>query len=1181
MATRTWQGANGGTWATAGNWSGGVAPTSSDDVVFSSDGSGASIGATASCKSLTITSSNVTISGASALNIYGNITVNSTSVISATGAWSILNTAGQTLYDITSAGVTFNCSLTLNAGATSTYRLVKADSSANGNLTFSSLRTLTLTTGILNLNGYNLSVGLFSSNVSTTRSITFSSDHSNYIALTGVGTVFNIATSTGWSYTGYSDFTVSDASATGKIVTTGGMSTYPANFYFTGAGTVTLTSGNYFLNLDAYAFSGTLSKSTTSVMNIGASLLLGSNVTSGVVSGSGVTTFSLVSGLGGSLATGTLDLASKNWGPMTFSSGAWKINGYVGTSAATNAVICSGGSLLIVWDFYCYTFTISGGTVTVDEATTLFMNQTSISSTAFGITSGIFRLYRGSVYCNVVAISGGRIEMDISSIIDGINCLRMNFSGSASWNGLDSVGYFPYTDYSSGPFHIRHRSVASNWSSGFSQSRYQSTSTNIIVLFTTYDATSSTLRNITDTSGIFAFTWEGTTLVQRFGIASGSTIGGLSLYYLSPSTFEGGYNFTCNGSFMENANTYRTLGGTITFTGGTSTFSNYLSFNDPVNWPFSMTFSSNGYFQISPSYLTAPSPTSSFIMSGATVVSKAQSGIFQGVFFTFATVNLNQSGTNNFICENPDAGTGFFVTATNGTVINARGVGLTIKGNLSFYLQATAVTGAGRTVNLPTASNYYYSTATYNACTFSDDGLTDTITIGDNSFLYYISLTNNNATFTNLYLQNSFYNYSTVTGSSLFLLGILPYFYGVNSTSIQSGASITNVYVGNSVITNTNVAMSINGGSVTNLTHNSGSLSLGGYGSLPNTTILSTNPASSSTVTIGYYSPNPLYLQNLTIGTTGTITITDDTNLATYPNNVSTWELGGRIIPNITVLPNSTLNITDVSNSGTTYIKDISAGGQGFVVPSPTVVYDTQSISVAGGSVTHSYNQSTKTLTFSLYGGGGTVDGQTINLYYNINTFGTTTANYSYNWAVSSESGYDKGSINIGGTTVVDRVSGSGVSSGSGTVTFPSASTWQLATMTYTKDGSQTDGSDTFSGSIVFTFSGGVGTSIVRFQASRTFTFDKFFRNSSTQLLTIGSDQSGVSTNLRIPVNNLGTLVHGSNPGSIYTATIKDCAVTSTNYMWFAGKNSVDAGNNSGWIFGASPTTQTNVQFFL
>jgi hypothetical protein len=1161
MATKTWQGANGGLWATTGNWVGGT-PTLNDDVVFSSNGSGAAIGATANCKSLTITGSNVTISGANALNIYGNITVNSTSVISATGAWSILFAAGQTTYDITSAGVTFNCSLTLNAGTASTYRLIKAASSANGNFTMAAARTLTLTTGILNLNGYNLSVGLFSSSNSNSRSITFSSDHSNFINLTGVGTVFSQTTSAGWSYTGFSDFTVSDASASAKTVTTTGMNNYPANFYFTGAGTVTLTSGNYFLNLDASAMTGTLSKATASTMNIGASVLLGPSMTS-AISGTGVTTFSLVSGLGGSLALGLVDFATRNWGAMTFSSGSWRVNSIAGTSAATNAVICSGGSLLIAWDLYCSTFTISGGTVTVDEYTTLTMTLTSTSSTAFGITSGIFRLYYGSVYCNVVAISGGRIEIDINLVQDGINCLRMNFSGSAVWHGLDSSGNrFPYTDYSSGPFHIRHRSVASNWSSGFSQSRYQSTSTNIIVLFTTYDVASTTLRSITDTSGIFAFTWDYyMNNVQRFGIASGSTIGGLSLDYLSPSTFEGGYSFTCNGSFLENANNYRTLGGTITFTGGTSTLSNYLSFHDPVNWPFSMTFSSNGYFQIVDiSYLTAPSPTSSFIMAGATVVSKGQSGTFQGVYLTFATVNLNQSGTNNFICETFDT-TGFSATATNGTVINARGVGLTIKGNPSFTLQATTVTGAGRTVNLPTASNYYFSTTTYKACGFTDDGLTDTITIGDNSFLYSISLNNNNVTFTNLYLQNNFYNNSTATGSSLFLLGILPAFYYNNTTYIQYGASITNVYVGNSVITNTNVSIYINGGVVTNLIHNSGSLSLAGSGSLFNTTILSTNPDSSSTVTIGYYSPNPLYLQNLTIGTTGTITITNDTTLVTYPNNVSTWELGGRIIPNITVLPNSTLNITDVNNSGTTYIKDIAGGGL-----VPTIVFNSTS---GSGTFTHSYSLATQTLTFSLYG--NSLNNIDMNLYYDITVPSGSTTAYSINYSISSESGFDYGSITISGTTAVSGVSGISTGTASGSV----ATSGQIR-IRYTKDPSNTAGSDTFSGTIVF-----AGSSTLRFQAGRTFTFDKFFRNTTTHALTIGSNQSGVQTNLRIPVNNLGTLVHGSNPGSIYSTTIQDCAVTSTNYMWFAGKNSVDAGNNSGWIFGASPTTQTNIQFFL
>jgi hypothetical protein len=197
MALKTWIGANGGSWATSGNWSPSGAPGTGDDVQFTGS-NGANIAATANCKSLTITGSSVTITGASALNIYGNITVNSTTSISATGTWSILNTAGQTTYDIVSAGRTFNCSLNLNAGTSSSYRLVKAASSANGDFTMAAARTLTLTSGTLNLNGYNLSIGLFSSSNSNTRGITFSSDHSNYIALTGVGTVFSQTTSTGW-----------------------------------------------------------------------------------------------------------------------------------------------------------------------------------------------------------------------------------------------------------------------------------------------------------------------------------------------------------------------------------------------------------------------------------------------------------------------------------------------------------------------------------------------------------------------------------------------------------------------------------------------------------------------------------------------------------------------------------------------------------------------------------------------------------------------------------------------------------------------------------------------------------------------------------------------------------------------------------------------------------------------
>lgn len=1186
MPTKTWQGANGGSWATTGNWVGGT-PTLNDDVVFSSNGTGAAIGSAAVCKSLTITGSNVTISGASALTIYGNITVNSTSVISATGAWSILNTAGQTLYDITSAGVTFNCSLILNAGATSTYRLIKAASSANGNFTMGTLRTLTLTTGILNLNGFNLSVGLFSSSNSNTRGITFSSDHSNYIALTGVGTVFSQTTSAGWSYTGYSDFTVSDASATGKIVTTTGMNTYPANFYFTGAGTVTLTSGNYFLNLDASTMTGTLSKASGSTMNIGASVLLGSYMTSGI-GGSGVTTFSLVSGLGGSLATGTIDLNGRNWGPMTFSSGAWEITGNAGTSAATNAVICSGGSLNIWWDFYCFSFTVSGATVTLNAF--LITTQTSSSTTAFAVTSGIFEMtYLGGVTCNVAAISGGRLTLDINGYT--LDCLRMNITGAATWNGVDPANIIDYARLDNNYPHIKHRSVVSNWNStSFTQSRYQSSSTQILVMFTTYDSASSTLRSISDSSGMFAFFWESNiiTAVQRFGITSGSTIGGLDLTNINVSTFDGGYNFTCNGSYIDNGATFRTLGGTITLTGGTSTKPYYFAPYEPLNFPFSVTFGSNGYFIIpAGSRLTSPRSDSFFRMAGCTIQSLADTGIFNSVFITFAVIDLNFSGVNTFIGNPYDGFTQFYSTATSGIVINAQGANLTLKGAPDFSL--SAYSGLGRTVKLPESSNYFYSSSTVRAASFTDDGLTDTLTISGNPLLTTIYLSNSTVNFANMTVQSRASIYApSCNGTSLTIWGILHIIYYGNTSRFQIGNSITDVYIGSSSINNTDSSIEFIGegtSNIGNLTLNSGRLVLQAQGNslsatLPNLTINSINTATPTTLAVPdyYYNTNSkVYIQNLTVANTSTINFTDDTVLISDPRNAGlnrTWELAGKTVPKVVVSRNSRLIIYDVNNLGTTYIKEMSAGP----LPTGQFLY-TQSISVSGGTATTDYSFSTRILTFSLYGGGGSVNNQNVQLSYTIVV--AESLSYSYNWTVSSEINYDKGYIYVDSSPVVNGVSGSNSSSGSGTLT-PGTHT---ITFVYTKDPSGTTGSDTFSGSITFskavTFFTAL-TSYLSFQAGRTFTFDKFFRDPTPYPLYLNSDTTFERTNLRIPERNLGTLVQGTNPGGgSVTVTIRDCAVTSTNYMWFAGKNSVNVDNNSGWIFGASPTTQTNIQFFL
>jgi hypothetical protein len=180
---------------------------------------------------------------------------------------------------------------------------------------------------------------------------------------------------------------------------------------------------------------------------------------------------------------------------------------------------------------------------------------------------------------------------------------------------------------------------------------------------------------------------------------------------------------------------------------------------------------------------------------------------------------------------------------------------------------------------------------------------------------------------------------------------------------------------------------------------------------------------------------------------------------------------------------------------------------------------------------------------------------------------------YSINYSISSESGYDFGSITISGATAVGV---SGVSTGTAS---GSTSTSGQIIIRYTKDSSVSGGSDTFSGTIVFS-NAYEPPSTLRFQAGRTFTFDKFFHDPTVYALTLASTTSGTQTNLAIPERNLGTLVQGTNPGGVVTTTIQDCAVTSGQYIWYAGKYHVNNGNNSGWIFAESPT-QLSTQFFL
>ena len=147
-----------------------------------------------------------------AASIYGNLTYG-TGMTTVTGTGTIQLAATSGTQQITTNNVTINYPITQN-GVGGTVQLQDA-------LTLGSTNTFTLTNGTLDLNNKNVSVGIFSSNNSNTRSLLMGS---GTFTLTGTGNVWNIATSTGITLTPSTSTILFNGSGTGSFI--GGGLTY-------------------------------------------------------------------------------------------------------------------------------------------------------------------------------------------------------------------------------------------------------------------------------------------------------------------------------------------------------------------------------------------------------------------------------------------------------------------------------------------------------------------------------------------------------------------------------------------------------------------------------------------------------------------------------------------------------------------------------------------------------------------------------------------------------------------------------------------------------------------------------------------------------------------------------------------------------------------------------------------
>ena len=279
------------------------------------------------------------IISSNSITVYGNLKA-STGMLVTAGTAVITFAATSGTKTIDTAGVTFDRPFAFN-GVGGTFQLASA-------LTSGATRTTTLTAGTLDLAGYTLTTGLFSSSNSNTRVIAFGTGKIVLIATSG--TIFTTSTATGLTVTGTNPLIQATAGGAGtRSITIGtvGEANAISVDVTSGSDIISLgtTSGSY-KNVDFTGFTGTVS--------VGNSILVFGNWNYGGTTiqgvGAGTVTFSATSG--------TKTITSNGFsfpGNVTFNGvgGTFQLQDAL-TSGATRTCTLTNGTL----DLASYTLTI-------------------------------------------------------------------------------------------------------------------------------------------------------------------------------------------------------------------------------------------------------------------------------------------------------------------------------------------------------------------------------------------------------------------------------------------------------------------------------------------------------------------------------------------------------------------------------------------------------------------------------------------------------------------------------------------------------------------------------------------------------------------------------------------------------------------------------------------------------
>lgn len=210
-------------------------------------------------------------------NVYGSW-LNGTGVTLGSAVVAIPFVGRGGVQTITGNGVTFNQLIDAN-NIGGTVRLLSV---------LTSTKNFSLTNGTLDLNNFQLTVDSFSSNNSNTRSIVFGTGNIT-INTAAAGTVLDMTTMTGFTFTGTSNFIVSPTySSTGAIQTSvgsvGATSSNAVNVTFTGSAYNAYPRSNGYRNLTYSSFTGYTDQQNTTLGFYG-NLILAATMSSFIVTG--------------------------------------------------------------------------------------------------------------------------------------------------------------------------------------------------------------------------------------------------------------------------------------------------------------------------------------------------------------------------------------------------------------------------------------------------------------------------------------------------------------------------------------------------------------------------------------------------------------------------------------------------------------------------------------------------------------------------------------------------------------------------------------------------------------------------------------------------------------------------------------------------------------------------------